>query len=149
MAVSVTGKVLLDTNVFIDYLRADLYADWVFGGVSNTIRFLSSVVLMELRLGADTSRRRRAVDRIQAAFPTGRLIVPLPILFDHAGRLFRALHGDGSGLDNRLGAVNDLLIALTARQMGATVVTSNIEDFKRIAPHVSRLTIVAPEGQES
>ncbi len=30
MAVSVTGKVLLDTNVFIDYLRADLHVDWVF-----------------------------------------------------------------------------------------------------------------------
>ena len=96
MAVSVTGKVLLDTNVFIDYLRADLHADWIFGGVSNTIRFLSSVVLMELRLGVDTTRRRRAVDRIQAAFPAGRLIAPLPVLFDHAGRLFRALHGDGS-----------------------------------------------------
>jgi predicted nucleic acid-binding protein len=50
MAVSVTGKVLLDTNVFIDYLRADLHVDWIFGGVSNTIRFLSSVVLMELPL---------------------------------------------------------------------------------------------------
>ena len=76
MAVSVTGKVLLDTNVFIDYLRADLHAAWIFGGVSNTIRFLSSVVLMELRLGADTTRRKRAVDRIQAAFPAGRLIAP-------------------------------------------------------------------------
>ena len=58
MAVPVSGKVLLDTNVFIDYLRADLYADWIFGGVSNIIRFLSSVVLMELRIGADTPRRR-------------------------------------------------------------------------------------------
>lgn len=29
MALPVTGKVLLDTNVFIDYLRADLYADWI------------------------------------------------------------------------------------------------------------------------
>ena len=28
MAVSVTGKALLDTNVFIDYLRADFHADW-------------------------------------------------------------------------------------------------------------------------
>jgi hypothetical protein len=44
MAVSVTGKVLLDTNVFIDYLRADLHGDWIFGGMSNTIRFLSAVV---------------------------------------------------------------------------------------------------------
>ena len=29
MAVPVVGKVLLDTNVFIGYLRAGLYAEWV------------------------------------------------------------------------------------------------------------------------
>lgn len=144
MAVPVTGKVLLDTNVFIDYLRADLYTRWIFGGVGNILRFLSSVVLMELRIGADTPRRQRTVDRIQAAFPTNRLIAPLPPLFDHAGRLFRTLHGDGSGLDDRLGPVNDLLIGLTARQIGATVVTSNLEDFRQIARHLPGLRIVAP-----
>jgi tRNA(fMet)-specific endonuclease VapC len=144
VALPVSGKVLLDTNVFIDYLRADLYADWIFGGVSNVIRFLSSVVLMELRVGADSARRHRAVDRIQAAFPTSRLIAPLPTLFDHAGRLFRTLHGDGSGLDDRLGPVNDLLIALTARQIGATVLTSNLDDFRRIARHLPGLRLVAP-----
>jgi len=145
MAVSVTGKVLLDTNVFIDYLRADLHGDWIFGGVGNTVRFLSSVVLMELRLGADTLRRRRAVDRIQTAFPTGRLIAPLPPLFDYAGRLFRALHGDGSGIADRLGPINDLLIALTARQMAATVVTSNLQEFRQIATRLPGLKIVPPE----
>ena len=145
MAVPISGKVVLDTNVFIDYLRADLHGDWIFGGVNNIIRFLSSIVLMELRLGADTARRKRAVDRIQAAFPTGRVIAPLPALFDHAGRLFCTLHGDGSGLADRLGPVNDLLIALTARQMGATVVTSNLEEFRQIATRVLGLKIVAPE----
>lgn len=144
MALPVTGKVLLDTNVFIDYLRAELYVDWIFGGVSHIVRFLSSVVLTELRIGADTARRQRAIDRIQAAFPTSRLIAPLPPLFDHAGRLFRTLHGDGSGLDDRLGPVNDLLIALTARQIGATVLTSNLDEFRQIARHLPGLRIVAP-----
>jgi predicted nucleic acid-binding protein len=144
VAVPVTGKVLLDTNVFIDYLRADLHAGWIFGAASRNTRFLSSVVLMELRLSADTPRRMRVVDRIQAAFPPGRLVAPLPALFDHAGRLFRALHGDGSGLGDRLGPVNDLLIALTARQMGATVVTGNLTEFQQIAGHLSGLKVVAP-----
>jgi tRNA(fMet)-specific endonuclease VapC len=147
MAVSVTGKVLLDTNVFIDYLRADLHGDWIFGGMNNAIRFLSAVVLMELRIGADTPRRKRAVDHIQAAFPAGRLIAPWPPLFDHAGRLFRALYGDGSGLSDRLGPMNDLLIALTARQMGATLVTSNIQEFRRIGAQVSGLKVVAPANR--
>jgi predicted nucleic acid-binding protein len=144
VALPVTGKVLLDTNVFIDYLRADLHAAWIFGGVNNIIRFLSSIALMELRIGAHTPRRQRAVDRIQAAFPTSRLIAPLPPLFDHAGRLFRTLYGDGSGIDDRLGPVNDLLIALTARQMGATVLTSNLEDFRRIGRHLPGLRIAVP-----
>jgi predicted nucleic acid-binding protein len=144
VALPVTGKVLLDTNVFIDYLRADLYAEWIFGGVSNIIRFLSSIVLLELRIGADTARRQRAVDRVQAAFPTSRRIAPLPPLFDHAGRLFRTLHGEGSGLDDRLEPVNDLLIALTARQIGATILTSNLDDFRRIARHLPGLRILAP-----
>jgi predicted nucleic acid-binding protein len=76
VAVPVLGKVVLDTNVFIDYLRQDLHADWVFGRAGSTVRFLSSVVLMELRLDADTPRRGRAIDRIKAAFPRSRLIAP-------------------------------------------------------------------------
>jgi predicted nucleic acid-binding protein len=70
-------------------------------------------------------------------------ITPDPL---YAGRLFRALYGDGSGSD-RLGAINDLLIALTARQMGATLVTSNLEEFRRIAAHVSGLQVAAPVDQ--
>lgn len=147
MAVSVTGKVLLDTNVFVDYLRAGLHADWVFGRVGNIIRFLSSVVLMELRLGADTPRRRRAVERITNAFPKGRLIAPAPLLFDHAGRLFRTLYGDGSGIADRLGPIDDLLIALTARQIGATVVTGNLNEFRQIANHLPGLKVVAPDKE--
>ena len=96
MAVPVSGKVLIDTNVFVDYLRVGFHADWVFGRVGDTIRFLSSVVLMELRLGADTLRRKKAVDRIKAAFPHGRLIAPAPQVFDHTGQLFRILYDGGS-----------------------------------------------------
>lgn len=144
MAVSVTGKILLDTNVFVDYLRANLHSDWVFGRVTSTIRFLSAVVLIELRLGADTPRRARAVDRIQSAFPPGRVIAPTPQVFEQAGRLFRLLHGDDSRRIDRLGPLNDLLIALTARQIGATVVTSNVNEFRRIAAQAPGLRVVAP-----
>ena len=38
-------------------------------------------------MGADTPRRRRAVDRILAAFPKTRQISPSPLSFDRAGRL--------------------------------------------------------------
>lgn len=144
MAVSVVGKVLLDTNIFIDYLRAGLHADWVFGRVGHTVRFLSAIVLLELRLGADTPRRKRAVDRLQRAFPPGRLIAPTPQVFDQAGRVFRTLHTDGFGLVDRLGPLNDLLIALTARQIGAAVVTNNLDEFRRIAAQIPGVRVIPP-----
>jgi predicted nucleic acid-binding protein len=144
VAVLVTGRILLDTNVFIDYLRVGRHATWVWGGRHSRIRFLSAVVLLELRLGADTARRARAVDRIRAAFPDERVVAPTPALFDRAGALFRTLHGSGSRLRDRLGPMNDLLIALTAWRIGATVVTANSREFGRIAGHLSGLVVVDP-----
>jgi len=144
VALPITGKALLDTNVLIDYLRAGLHAHWIIGGGGQVVRFVSAVVLMELRLGADTPRRRKAVDRIQRGFPSGRVIAPAPPLFDHTGRVFRSLYGDGSGLTDRLGPINDILIALTARHIEATVVTSNLLDFRRIAAKIPGLHVIAP-----
>jgi len=144
VAVSLTGKVLLDTNVFIDYLRAGHHEHWVTGSPDARIRFLSAVVLLELRLGADTQRRRREVDRLQAAFPSDRVLAPTPRLFDRAGKLFRLLYGGGRGLADRLGPIDDILIALTAWQMGATLITSNVAEFRRIAASVPGLVVVSP-----
>src|SRR5713226_7345181 len=129
MAVPLARKLVIDTNVFIDYLRDDLSAEWVFGRTGSLIRFLSSIVLMELRLGADTLRRRRAVDRIRAAFPKERIIAPSPEVFERAAVLFRRLHSAGNEPLDRLAPINDLLIALTAWRIGAAVLTGNIRDF--------------------
>jgi hypothetical protein len=40
--------------------------------VSDTIRFLSAIVLMELRFGADTSRRKEAVEAFGVRSPLER-----------------------------------------------------------------------------
>lgn len=143
MAVSIGGPILLDTNVFIDYLRSDLHREWVLGGDVPRFRFLSAIVLFELRLGATTTQRHRAVDRIQAAFVPERLLAPTPRLFDRAARMFQRLYRDRVRRD-RLGPVNDVLIALTAWQIGATVVTSHVREFRRIAGWLPGLSVVAP-----
>ena len=93
------------------------------------------------------ARRRRAVDRIQGAFPPDRILAPTPPLFDRAGRLFRLLHGARRGRSDRLGPMDDLLIALTAWQIGAALVTSNIAEFRRIAASLPGLFIIAPSPQ--
>lgn len=41
--------------------------------------------------------------------------------------------------------MNDLLIALTAREIGETIVTSNLNEFHRIAEHLPGLAVVPPE----
>lgn len=144
MALPIGGKVLLDTNVLIDYLRAGLHAEWVLGGGGSIIRFISAIAVLELRLGADTPKRKRAIDRLQQAFHSGRTLGLTPPLMDHAGRIFRALYGNAAGMGDRLGPLNDVLIALTAKQIGATVVTSNVMEFRRIAAKVPGLRVVAP-----
>ena len=68
MALPISGKVLLDTNVLIDFLRAGMHAEWVLSGHGTVVRFISAVALLELRLGADTPKRKKAVDRLQQAF---------------------------------------------------------------------------------
>lgn len=144
MALPVGGKVLLDTNVLIDFLRADKHAEWVLGGHGTVVRFISAIVLLELRLGADTLKRQKAVDRLQQAFPSERILGLTPAILDRAGKLFRIMYGNASGLSDHLGPMNDVLIALTAREIGATIVTSNVLEFRRIATKVSGLKVVEP-----
>ena len=128
MALPIGGKILLDTNVLIDFLRAGMHAEWVLSGHGTVVRFISAVALLEL----------------QQAFQSGRILGLTPSLLDHAGRLFRTMYGNASGLSDRLGPMNDVLIALTAREIGATVVTSNVLEFRRIAGKVPGLKVSAP-----
>ncbi len=144
MALPIGRKILLDTNVFIDFLRAELHADWVFGGKAPVIRFVSALVFLELSLGANTPKRKQAIERIEAAFPGNRVIAPASSLFPRAGRLYPIVYEGRAGGSDRLGPMNDLLIALTAREIGAAVVTSNIADFTRISEHVLGLQIWSP-----
>ena len=71
-------------------------------------------------------------------------MAPTSALFDRAGVLFRTLHGDAAKLQDRLGPMNDLLIALTAWRIGASVVTGNSNEFNRIAQHLPGLAVVEP-----
>ena len=135
---------LLDSNVLIDFLRAGMHTQWVVGGHGTVVRFISAVVLLELRLGADTPKRKKAVDRIQQAFQAGRTLGLTSSTLDHAGGLFRTMYGNASGLNDRLGPMNDLLIALTAREIGATVLTNNLFEFRRIAGKIPGLKVAAP-----
>lgn len=123
-------KVVLDTNLYIDWINRGLREERMVG--AGLVRYLSAVVIMELRAGARTQAGRSAVNRLVRAYGAGnRLVAPSQAVFERAGSVLRRLKL--AGREVRSAAfVNDVLIALTARALGATVVTANVGDFEAI-----------------
>jgi predicted nucleic acid-binding protein len=122
-------KVLPDTNLYIDWIDRGLREDLMIG--PGMVRYLSAVVVMELRAGAHTRSGRTAVDQLVRAHAGGNRLLAPRMAFDDAGSLLRKLKL--AGRDVRSSSfVNDVLIALTAKQIGATVLTSNAADFEAI-----------------
>ena len=116
-------KVVLDTNLYIDWMNRGLREPFMIG--PGFLRYLSAVVQMELRVGARTLPARRAVDQLVRAYrAAGRVVAPDAQLFDSAGRTLRALRENGHEV-RRSSLVNDVLIAHTARALGARVVTAD------------------------
>jgi tRNA(fMet)-specific endonuclease VapC len=122
-------KYLLDTNVCVDYLNGR------FPSVTERFRSsapqdlcISSVVVAELRYGADRSasrhRNHRRLDVLTAEIAC--------VDFDLAaastyGRVRAALEARGSPI-----GANDMLIAAHALALGVILVTDNLREFERV-----------------
>ena len=92
---------------------------------------MSAVVAMELRVGARTLPGRRAVQRLLRTFQrAGRVLTPTAAVFDDAGEALQRL-SDGGREIRRASLSHDVLIALSARTIGATVITRD-RDFEAI-----------------
>ena len=123
-------KLLLDTNLYVGWLNHGLHQAVVLG--PGFVRYLSSVVQMELRAGAATRPARRLLDQlVRAHAASTRLVAPSTTVFDQAGLVLRALRLGGREV-RQASLVNDVLIALTARSHGATVYTRDANDFEAI-----------------
>lgn len=123
---------MIDTNLYVDWLNSGHFGEVLFE--AGAVKYLSAVVLMELRAGAFGATDRGLVRRLQAAFEkAGRLLVPTGAVFDEAGETLRRLQSErGYNLAASHSIVNDVLIALSARASGAIVVTQNGRDFQAI-----------------
>jgi predicted nucleic acid-binding protein len=123
-------KLLLDTNVYVGWFNHGLHETLLVG--PGFVRYLSSVVQMELRVGAVTRPARRLLDQlVRTHAASARIIAPTPPVFDEAGLVLRALRVAGREV-RQASLVNDVLIALTARRLGATLYTGDAEDFEAI-----------------
>jgi predicted nucleic acid-binding protein len=125
-------KVIPDTNILIGWLRERKYSDLLFG--LGLVRYLSSIVAMELYAGAHLKKDKDGVDRIYNIFnKTRRIVVPEKSSFPKAGIVLDDLRTrQGYDLKKTVSLSHDVLIALSALSIGATVITENQKDFLAI-----------------
>jgi hypothetical protein len=125
-------RIIIDTNVYIDWINDGLYEAVIFQ--REAVKHLSAIVMMELAAGAFSLRDRRIVRDVASAFArVGRILAPTISMYQEAGEVLRQLQ---ESLDYTLasahGLANDVLIALSARSIGALVITQNERDFSAI-----------------
>jgi predicted nucleic acid-binding protein len=119
-------RVLIDTSVFVDWLRARRHEDIIAG--RHGPPSLSAVVAMELLAG---ERRNERIAQWAMSFKRkGRLVSPAWQVWMLAARVLRELRSRGLSAP---ALTNDVLIAMTARAGGFRLFTSNREAFELIA----------------
>jgi predicted nucleic acid-binding protein len=125
-------RLVVDTSVYIDYVNDGRHEDVLTQ--PKTVKYMSTVVLMELIAGAATSQERRLLGELEAHFrKVRRLLAPSAAVFVEAGDVLRRLRTErGFRMSSSNTIVNDVLIALSARSIGAAVVTQNKRDFLAI-----------------
>jgi len=125
-------RIVIDTSLYIDWLNARRHEALLFE--RGSVKYLSAVVLLELLAGAFSQRDRKLVGCIAGAFrKAGRLLLPPAAVYAEAGHVLRALQAtSGYDLAGAHSLVCDVLIALSARSIGATVITQNERDFAAI-----------------
>ena len=141
------AKYTVDTNVLIDALnqpaQLEALSDFLRWALPST--FLSAVVLLELEAGTRTPRQRALLEQ-QLVGPferRGRLFAPTAVAWRQAGQFV----AQGLGAETS-GGQNDLLLALSCREAGLTLITRD-RDFRRLAKQVRGLTVVEPFPKRS
>jgi predicted nucleic acid-binding protein len=126
---------LFDSSVYISGIRRG--DDAVMSRrrlTPDTLLWLSSVVLEELYAGA-WGEIREAVERLEHDFERAkRILVPNLGDWRQTGRvLARVAEKYGHEKIGQGRLTNDALIAMSAARIGATVVTANERDFRKLA----------------
>lgn len=125
-------RLIVDTNLYIDWLNAGKHETILFQ--PDAVKFMSAVVMMELLAGACSTRDRTRLHDLFATFTKlGRIVTPSSATYQEAGDVLRQLQAtQGYQLRQSHSLANDVLIALSARSIGGTVMTQNKRDFLAI-----------------
>lgn len=129
MAISI---VILDTSIFIDHLRTNKYEEELYN-LHGVIRN-SSVVLSELMRGATKKEEVKFVNTLARNHP---LFTPTEKNWLESGKILSKINQDKGFSPEKLRELHfDLLIALTGRNYGATIISSD-KDFQLIKSYKS------------
>lgn len=129
-------KYMIDSDLYIELLRTgqyhDIIAELYLRETPNI--YFSSVVAQELLSGVINEAGRKNVEALLHPFEkAGRIVTPGHAAWKDAGYILSKLRKENPQLKSRLPRmINDALIAMSARSIGATVVTLNSSDFEAI-----------------
>ncbi len=127
-------KAVCDTSVYIPFINQGVIHP-VFSDESvRPMLFMSAVVLSELYAGAPDIQSIKLLDKLYQTFHNvARLITPDKRDWQQTGRVIAKLRKKYGFETKYLARIqNDILIACSARKLGAFVVTRNEKDFRRI-----------------
>ena len=132
-----TTPLLFDTSVYVSIFRNAAFAAAFRPRYLRDIplTYVSSVVVQELLAGARTPRQQRQVAALYEPFErVRRIITPSHLVWKEVGRVIAVVLEKTPQLRSKLasGLLNDILIALSGRSMGARVVTGNAQDFRLV-----------------
>ncbi len=119
---------ILDTSVYVDNLRSGRFKQEILD-LKFVIR-CSAVVLAELSRGARSRPMRRFVDELAKNL---RVIAPNEREWIQSGQILNRIVAAKRYDINKTRELHfDVLIALTARRIGAYLITCNVDDFTAI-----------------
>ena len=120
--------VIFDSSILIDHLRTNCHA-LRMAALDDLVRY-SAVVLAELWRGAATQAEQAFLHALERNYP---IFAPTEKDWLESGRILAKIQKERGFEPAKLRDLHfDVLIALSARSHGATLITSNRADFELI-----------------
>jgi predicted nucleic acid-binding protein len=123
-------KAILDTSFLVEHFRKGTVQDAFFALNRYYHIAFSAVVLMELLSGAYDKKERRLIEQIKRDFTV--ITVSERQWYDTAGVMLKLRRDKRVDPLRVKSLLADTLIAVSARDIGATLITKNDRDFKLI-----------------